>query len=212
MKIKIKNKIVHVEFPNRKELTLTMGRLGEYYESSFKALRNKNFSMETFLDTFMDKDGKITYFNSWSGYNIPGNIVNKFTPKDGETSREEELLDAISEFIGDYDFAAGDFYLIATIKGGDAMDHELVHATYYLNKEYCNHANQLVKELPKEISSTMKATFKEMGYAKEVYIDEINAYLSTADAKYMKDRFNLKVPAYIMQRFRLAAKQYAEVK
>lgn len=199
MKLTHKNKVVFAEFPNRKELTRTMGRLGEFYESAHKHIRNKYFDMEQFLDTFMDDDGNISYFNDWSGYNIPGDMVVNFVHMFDTMSmsnREIELIDEIDEIIwtsGDEfctQFSDGDFYLIAYMKGDTpTIDHEICHAAYYLNKDYKTQVNKLIKALDPVIVESMTIDLIKMGYNKSVCKDEINAYLATASLTFLKNRF-----------------------
>lgn len=216
MKLKTKNKVVFAEFPNRKELTLTMGRLGEFYESAHKHIRNKHFSVETFLDTFMDSDGNISYFSDWSGYNIPGNIVLKFLhifEYDDITEREMSLIDKTDEILWDgfdefcENFSSGNFYLIAYMKGDtDTIDHEICHAAYYLNKDYKKAVNKLVKSLDKDLVDHMTEILIKMGYNKAVCVDEINAYLSTSTTGYLKKRFGLTDMQYVVKDFKELAK------
>jgi hypothetical protein len=216
MKITRNKKIVFAEFPNRKELTLTMGRLGEFYESAHKNIRNQKFTLEQFLDAFMDTDGNISYFNDWSGYNIPGNAVNNFLLLNSwdETKREADLLDEVdnvlwegaSDEVDAYSmFSSGDFYLIAFMKGDTGtIDHELCHALYYLDADYEKAANKLIKSVSADIILHMTEVLIKMGYNKAVCKDEINAYLSTSDAGYMKRRFDMdtKVANSVMKPFK----------
>lgn len=198
MKIKLKNKVVFVEFPNRKELTRTMGRLGEFYESANKHIRGKYFDLDTFIDAFMDSDGNISYYNDWSGYNVPGNIVIDFLDTFeymGLSSREIDLIDDIDTILFDMDYAHqkfsdGEFYLIAYMAGDTpTIEHELCHAAYYLNKDYKKQANKLIKALNPVIVESMTSDLIKMGYNKSVCKDEINAYLATASLTFLKNRF-----------------------
>lgn len=201
-KIKILSKtdnILHLEFPTRKEITMTMGRPQEYYESGHKHLRNKVFSQEVFLDTFTDDEGDVGYFKSWSGFNVPGGKMEEFfTRFDDWTKREFLLRRAISDNINPHK----DYYVIATIAGDTpTIDHELVHAHYYLNKDYQRAVKKLIKGLDPKIRDTITRVLKEMGYAGQVVSDEINAYITTSSKTYMKKRFNLSITSAIQNPF-----------
>lgn len=200
------NNILHLEFPTRKEITMTMGRPQEFYESGHKHLRNKVFTQEVFLDTFTNDDGDVNYFNSWSGFNVPGNKMEEFfTHFDDWTKREFLLRRAISDNINPYK----DYYVIATIAGDTpTIDHELVHAHYYLNKDYQRAVKKLIKQLDPVICDSITKTLKEMGYAGQVVTDEINAYITTSSKTYMKKRFGIRLTSAIQNPFIDLAREY----
>lgn len=215
MKLKLKNKVVYVEFPNRKELTRTVGRLGEFYESAHKHIRGKYFDLDTFIDTFMDSDGNISYYNDWSGYNIPGNIVVDFLHLFEcmqLSDRELDLLDNVDTILfnmgnADVRFSVGDFYLIAYMEGDtETIDHEICHAAYYLNKDYKKAANKLIKTLNPVVVESMTVDLIKMGYNKSVCKDEINAYLATSSLSYLKNRFGNMAWKNIVKPFQELAK------
>lgn len=199
-----KKGIVHVDFPNRKELTFTMGRIGEYYESGNSNLRGKVFTLEDFLDTFMDDSGKLTYYNDWSGYNIPGEKFLAFFALFELTKREENLYRLVSESV-----TQNPFYVIATYNGDvQTLDHEVAHGLYYLNKDYKREADKLVKNMKKVVKVTITEKLLEWGYGKSVLTDELNAYMATSPAAYMKSRFKLTNLDNDMKPFRQLFKKY----
>lgn len=199
-----KNNIIHLEFPSFKEITMTMGRVQEYYESGHKHLRNKVFTLEEFIDTFTDDDGDVSYYKSWSGFNVPGNKMVEFFNKFELTKRENKLRILIDKLVRN-----GTYYIIATKEGDNpTIDHEIVHARFYLDQDYRKAALTLVKQLPKAIYDPMKKTLIEMGYAGAVVNDEINAYLSTSSPKYLKDRFGLQIDKSILNSFKQVSKDF----
>lgn len=186
--VRARNGMIMLEFPTRKELSMTMGRAQEYYESGNSKLRNKVFTLEQFIDAFTDDDGEVSYFKSWSGFNIPGHVLNMFFANFDLTSREKALRDLIAK-----NTPGNRFYVIAARKG-DAltMDHEVAHAMFYLDEDYRKAASKLVKQMDPKLRKKLETTFKEWGYAREVYVDELNAYMSTSPADYMRKRFGLR--------------------
>lgn len=179
--VSFKNQVLHIEFPNRKELTMTMGRPQEFYESAHKNLRNKVFDLEQFIDTFTDEEGDVNYYNAWSGFNIPGSKLNSFFGKFDITRRELRLAHLVGSYVRSL-HTKSKYYLIATMIGDQrSLDHELVHAAFYLNKEYKEKASALVAALPADFKTHFNSVLTEMGYHKSVIVDEINAYLSTME-------------------------------
>lgn len=201
-----KNNIIHLEFPSFKEITMTMGRPQEFYESGYKHLRNKVFTLEDFLDTFTNDDGDVSYYKSWAGFNVPGNKMEEFFKKFDLTKREDKLRKMINRLV-----KKGTYYIIAT-KAGDTptIEHEVVHATFYLNAEYRKAALKLVKQLPPAVYDPIKKTLIDMGYAGAVIDDEVNAYLSTSSPAYLKKRFGFSPDASILKSFKQVAKDFTQ--
>jgi len=189
MKIKVYNKnIIYASFPDQKELTLTMCRPQEYYECDSSKLRNKVFTFEKLLDYYMDEDGYLQYFSIWSGFNIPSNVLEDFFSKFDLSKREQKLYNVTRPY------SDKPYYFIATKKNDtDTIRHELVHAYYYLNPSYKQSANILVKHMRSDLRKALTAGLKEKGYANNVIVDEINAYMATSGTKYLRDEFELEV-------------------
>lgn len=198
--------MIMLEFPTRKELSMTMGRAQEYYESGNPKLRNKLFTLEQFLDAFTDDDGEVSYFNSWSGFNIPGHSLNMFFANFDLTSREEALRDLIAK-----NTPGNRFYVIAARKD-DAltMEHEIAHAMFYLDEEYRKAAAKLVKQMDPVLRKKLEIVFKEWGYAREVYVDELNAYMATSPKDYMRRKFGLSGIVKKMKPFTELFETYAK--
>ena len=200
--ISTKNNIIHFEFSTMKELTLTMCRPQEFYECADENIRGKYFTMFDLLNTYMKDDGDIDYWRSWAGFNIPSNVYEdfiwKFFTKGELTPYEIKLFDAIDELKLD-----GHYYIIASLDTADsARDHEYAHGFFYLNKEYQKAAIALVEELPYAIFSSIKRTLLHMGYAEQVIVDEIHAYIATSDNRYFKKRFDMILPKTISKPFK----------
>jgi hypothetical protein len=53
-------------------------------------------------------------------------------------------------------------------------------------------ATRLVRALPKRLRERMQRAMRQLGYAKGVVTDEINAYLATSSEGYLFKRFKLK--------------------
>jgi hypothetical protein len=59
------------------------------------------------------------------------------------------------------------------------MDHELSHALFYTNKKYKAEMVEMVLSLKTSVYEQLEAYLSQMGYVKQVMVDEIHAYLST---------------------------------
>ena len=83
------------------------------------------------------------------------------------------------------------FYLIATEKGKvSTIQHEIAHALYHLDDNYKEKMDGFSAQLPKDLMKTFWEKLNALGYGDNVVHDEFQAYLSTSDEPYMKERFN----------------------
>ena len=193
----------------QKELTLSFFRMQEFYESPLEQLKGKEFNTFEFIDALMNDKGKITYFSDWYGFNIPGNIVNKWIRKQSlndYTIYEEKMFNQLDEAGIDYD----SYYIIGSLKTDkNTIKHEIAHALYYTNKNYRSEMQKLNKELEKCYSDhylLMKECLLRMGYCKEVIDDEIQAYLSSEKKKYLIKEFDIE-----FDEMKLIIKEYRKV-
>ena len=179
---------MYFTFNSQKELTLTFCRPQEYYECNSNKLRGKVFTFEEFIDHYTDELGFISYFNYWSGFNLPGSILEEFFKNFSLTKREKKLRNITSAY------SKKPYYIIATKKNDTStLDHELIHAYYYLNPIYKQEANTLVKHMRPDLKKDLQKVLKKMGYNNSVLIDEINAYMSTSGIDFLREDFELDI-------------------
>ena len=181
-------KVFYIEFNDRKDLTSTLLRFQEHYESP--KFRNKIFSLKEFAQWYSTtRKGRFTYFSDWSGFNFPSYVLKPFYEGkfDSLTVREKQILEAFKE-------EKGLFYIIATYKNKNQEDfmgtkkHEIAHSQYYLNKKYYNAVNSILKNLK------LKPIFKyikSLGYHKSVFLDEAHAYLLTDSEALVEEGINI---------------------
>jgi hypothetical protein len=178
----IKPKIFLMEFKNHYDLGMTFLRYQEYYESRSSKFRGKNFTIIDFMEWYAKEYGAgiFTYPLDWSGYNIPSHIISSVRPTIEDNNKYDEemykIYDKCQKEVGD------DFYLIGAQddKQNDiVIKHELAHGFFYTNAEYRKKMTALVGKLTPSFRNKMKAELKEIGYTPKVYIDEMQAYLST---------------------------------
>jgi hypothetical protein len=165
-------------FPNKFELSSTFFRLQEFYESPIKKLKGKYFTYEQAISCYAyDKKEypDFTYFDDWDGFNVPGIAIKRFIKLFNGDLTEKELT-----LLSNIPKTNKKFYFIGAIQDDeDILKHEIAHGLYYLNKEYKDKVDILIKILPTKIKNQIKDILLEEGYCKTVIQDETNAYLST---------------------------------
>lgn len=180
MKAKLKQVIpgvYHLVFESQRELASTFMRFQEFYESP--KYNGKVFSRKEFIQWYSKEygHGKFTYFNDWSGFNLPDYVLRPFY--DGKfdplTKQEKKLLSIFKD-------TKSPFYIIATF--GDEQNemvvaHEIAHGMWYLNKNYRSKAKKIVRSLKPKTIKTVRAFLSNKGYGRNVLEDESHAYLVT---------------------------------
>jgi ribosomal protein S9 len=187
----IKNCLL-LEFNTQKDLALAFCRVEEYYEGNPK-VNGKYLSFVDFIDAFMSNDGKLDYFNYWTGFNIPGNVYMEWAQQNmqDKTYWELALADVVSKKLD----TSKPFYIIGGKKGdAEVIDHEIAHALYYMNADYRETMDStnyyFYKNIRMEYSKMVKA-LKKMGYGDNVIKDEVQAYMSTSGKKELVEKFGL---------------------
>jgi len=173
----------HVVFDNQRDLAMSMMRLQEYYEGPCDEIRGNYFTLEQFMHYFTDERGEFGYTHQWSGFNVPGHIVEEwlelFTRDAVLMSKEQQMHAALSALRAN---PTDKWYLIATTGKLDSrtVKHEIAHARYYLSDSYRAACDQLVNSMDAADRKMMTDTLLDMGYNAVVIQDEIQAYLSTS--------------------------------
>lgn len=185
--------VYHVVFDNQRDLALSMMRLQEYYEGPDDNIRGTYFTLEQFMHYFTDERGEFGYTHLWSGFNIPGHVVDEwyelFTKDAKLLSKEQQMHDAISKLRGE---STGKWYLIGTTGKLDSrvVKHELAHARYYLSEQYRASCDQLVAGIDPGDRKMMVKALLDMGYHPTVLQDEIQAFLGTSSAGELRNWFS----------------------
>ncbi len=181
----VRRGVVHVRAGSQELLTHLFVRLQEFYESPVDSIREHYFTLADLAEVYVPRHkrdrgtGRFTYYTDWHGYNVPGHIIQKFYETFTDLTHGENML---REAVSGFDMV----YLIGSHEGDDpsedALDHELVHATYYLDDDYraaVNRQVELFRETPTH--DKLVALLKDWCYCDEVITDEINAYLATTE-------------------------------
>lgn len=190
-----------VDFETRQELLKTFIRFQEYYESP--EFKGKFFTVEEYSKWYIKayKKEEFTYYDDWSGCNVPSYIFEDF--RSGKmnplSKREKELLNKLPQ-----DGKA--FYVIGAFQGGreDVIKHEKCHALYFTNTEYKKEVNQA---LDKYNIENIKEYIKKLGYHESVLLDEVHAYVS-ASYDYLKEK-KVSYPEELRKKLNELVEQYS---
>jgi hypothetical protein len=164
-------------------------RYQEFYESPYKNIRGKYFTIFEFMRTYTKqrKADMFTYPWDWSGYNIPSNVLEKAH----DTFYKETEYDVIMNDIIFYcandamrknDGTRTNWYLIGADNfSSKTMNHEIAHGLYFTNKKYKKSCDSLISEIKKKDYNLTRKSLVKMGYADDTKIidDEIQAFFST---------------------------------
>lgn len=128
-----------------------------------------------------------TYFNDWSGFNVPADVVLKCHEGITDMNDHDVFIHELAKkaiALSSYDKT----YLIGTSKDNEGViDHEIAHGLFYTRDNYRNAALENVQGMYFEMRVTLKQSLREMGYCDDVLDDEIQAYMSTGLCKKLKD-------------------------
>jgi len=178
----VRPRIFLFEFSNHYDMCMHFLRYQEFYESPSPRFRGKGFEILDFMKWYTLKygNGSFSYPNDWNGFNIPGDTIYKVWQL-GINDRniyDYEMQMAWKECQAKAN--GEDFYIIGVVRGNKALNHEIAHGLFFLNKEYKKESVKLVKALPDSIRKTINEALKKLGYTPKVYVDETQAYMATS--------------------------------
>ena len=171
---------VWVSADSQKELGETFIRFQEYYESNSSDLKNKIFTLGQVKQYYSEKDGYDGYAEHWSGFNFPSVVLKPFRLGlfDPLTSYEQNLLDVLK-------YRQDDFYVIGA-QNKSVLRHELSHSLYAYSEKYRNEIDSYIKKYNKGFQK-IKRYILNMGYHIDVLNDEIQAYVTDLEDRYIFD-------------------------
>ena len=181
--------VVHLAFPNRFRLTYSLMRVQEHYESPEYA--GKIFSRSEFKAWFAgtQEHGAFSYYQKWSGFNFPGEILKPF--RNGSFDPLDMAERAALEVLRNY---SGRFYVIATILGSDdgTLRHEVAHGLYYTQPEYRKAVDELLEG---QNLSAVEGVLQLLGYSRDKFRDECHAYILN-DLKWLESRAGIEIEPF----------------
>jgi hypothetical protein len=165
-KTRLADGIFLVKFDTQYQLASTFLRVQEHYESS--RFRNRVFSLEEYMDWYAAEFGAFTYYQDWSGFNVPSSAFKAF--HDGKfdplLKKEERLLRLFRREPSPY-------YVIG-IASEVTLKHELAHALFFTRPGY---RNAVLAAMHGYDTSALRNRLAKMGYHRGVLVDEVHAYL-----------------------------------
>jgi len=166
---------------NQYDLAMLFMRAQEYYESPFKQIKGKEFTILKAMELYSKKfgDGAFTYARDWAGFNVPGDVLLKMYGTGYKYSIEDHneydrhMEDIVTKI------NSTNFYLIGAVKkDASTIEHELCHAKYALDKKYKKKVKDILKKLPDKIKNKIKNYLLSIGYCKGTLEDELQAFIS----------------------------------
>lgn len=191
---RVSDRIFLLRFATQFELAATFLRFQEHYESS--RFRRRVFTLEEYMDWYASRFGAFTYYEDWSGFNIPSTALLPF--KDGKfdplSRRERRLLRALKG-------RPEPFYVIG-IASDDELTHELAHALYFTKPDYQREIRRSMRGVD---TTVLRRRLAALGYHRSVLTDEVHAYLISSD--HARISRHLRV---LQRRLRLVFRRYAK--
>ena len=165
IKHKVADGIYLLRFKTQYELTSTFLRVQEHYESP--QFHGRIFTLEQYMDWYVAENGAFTYFQDWSGFNVPSTAFQPFYEGkfDPLTEKEKRLL-------GLFRNLQGRFYVIGVYD--DGKTHELAHALLFIDDDYRKAVREAMRGYD---TSALEKQLAEAGYARHVIPDEVQAYI-----------------------------------
>ena len=166
-KSRIADKIFLLRFDSQYALASTFLRIQEHHESP--TFRNRVFTLEQFMDWYAERFGAFTYFEDWSGFNVPSIAFEPFYRGvfDPLLRKEKRLLALFRR-------ERPPFYVIGIADEAD-LQHEVAHALYFTRPEY----RREVQRAMRGYDTTSLHKRLAPGYHRAVWADEVHAYLAT---------------------------------
>jgi hypothetical protein len=166
-KTRIADRIFLVRFDSQYALASTFLRIQEHHESP--TFRNRVFTLEQFMDWYADRFGAFTYYEDWSGFNVPSDAFAPFYRGEFDPllRKEERLLRLFRR-------ERRPFYVIGIADEAD-LEHEIAHALYFTRDDY----RREVQRAMRRYDTTALHTRLADGYHRAVWRDEVHAYLAT---------------------------------
>jgi hypothetical protein len=188
---------VWIRADSQDELGNTFIRFQEYYEGPH--FKNQIFTVGQVRSWYSKTYGADTYHVDWTGYNFPSFVLKPFREGlfDPLTNEEKTLLDLVK-------YRYDSFYIIGA-QDDTTLRHELAHALYFYSVKYKISIDQLCKKYQKELKKA-SSYILDKGYDKSVLNDELQAYITDNDDKFIKEN----TPQSIVDQFNQLYQYYSK--
>ena len=188
-------------------MAATFIRFQEHYESP--RFRGKIFSRTQYKNWYRtEKNGHFSYYEDWTGFNIPSYVFRPFYDGDVrfKTDREIRLLEEFKELY----LSGSKFYVIGAPAGAvSTLNHEIAHGLYYTNPTYKKSVDEVLESI--DLAPIYRWLSSLGGYHDSVLADEAHAYLGTGDnhdALFLKMGIDPTLYKDAIQRLQVLFRQY----
>lgn len=166
---KLADRIYLVRFKSQYGLASTFLRVQEHYES--RKFSGRVFSLEQFMDWYAAQYGQFSYFEDWSGFNVPSTALRPFYRGDFDPLLEKEKR-LLRLFRG----LREPYYIIGVSDEGaeSSLTHEIAHALFTTDADYRAAVCAAMRGYD---TSAIEKELTRLGYARHVLQDEVQAYL-----------------------------------
>ena len=198
-KSRVAKGIYLLRFKTQYELAATFLRVQEHYESP--QFHGRVFSLEQYMNWYAARYGNFTYYQDWSGFNVPSTAFQPFYEgKFDPLSEKEKQLLRLFEKLRDR------FYVIGIYDGRakGSLTHELAHALFFVDDSYREAVRVAMRGYD---TATLARQIAEAGYAKHVIPDEMQAYIVAPSGKLGAAHGQLKP---LRQKLRALFKQHSK--
>lgn len=170
----ISNRIILLKYETSKDAAVAFLRFQEHYESPNPHFKGGVFTVGEYYDWYSQENGSATYYDDWSGFNIPSYVLKPFVQGlfDPLTAYEQEI-------VNHFKYRTDKFYLIGVGMNSteDTIDHEVCHGLYYTCDEYREAVQQALSDYD---LSDLEDYLLSIGYCEDVLLDEVHAYISAS--------------------------------
>jgi hypothetical protein len=155
-----------VRFDSQYALASTFLRFQEHYESS--RFRGRVFSLEDYMDWYAERFGAFTYYEDWTGFNVPSTALAPFY-----SGRFDPLLRKERQLLRLFKNVRAPFYVIGLYKDDD-LTHEIAHGLFFMRPGYRREVRAALRAYD---TSAISRRLASLGYHRRVLEDEVHAYV-----------------------------------
>ena len=192
--------VYHVQFATQLEITSTLLRPQEHFESP--EFRGKIFTFDEFKEWYIKNSprgketGEFTYFSDWNSFNFPSTVLKPFYRGDFDPITDKE-----GQFLKLFEGKSEPFYVIGThrekpLKIRNSIRHELGHALFLTSPEYKSDVLEVLNGMNQshrqEVIGYLESTG---GYHQDVIVDETHAHLLASLAK-LQEKGDIEVQKF----------------
>ncbi len=172
-KTQIADGIFVLHFETQYALASSFLRIQEHYESS--RFRKRIFTLEQYKEWYAAEFGAFTYYEDWSGFNVPSSAFAPFY-----AGKFDPLLDKEQRLLRLFHNEREPFYVIGIASAAD-LEHEVAHALFYTRPDY---REAVLEAMRPYDTSAIEGRLASMGYHRQVITDEVHAYLVAAGGSF----------------------------